>query len=101
MGPRPTFKELKRCLEDEHGCSIAEVPIFPGLDNEDGSKVKKLFNRGKTQWMVLPELDDDEEVSPSQMENICRRLGIDPKDLLIACGDGHVSLKTPVPPLVN
>lgn len=99
MATRPTIGELKRCLRADHKCVITAVPLFPGNDNADGPLLEKIVNVQSDKSVPIEGLDD-EEASPSFVEYICRRLGLDVKDVHLSCSGGPVSVQTPTAPVV-
>ena len=81
--PMPTFAEFRRTLETKAQCQSRALPKV-GLRDEQGNRypIKYLERQvdGKRVQCVVA-VEDDDVLAPTMMRNICRRLGIDPKDL--------------------
>lgn len=87
---RPSYAQLWIALQGpECGCVIREDPIFPGPDNEDGPKLKRMVNpKNEKCWVGLDRYHGREQelVGRSAVDNIRRLLGLDLQDL--RCGNG-------------
>jgi hypothetical protein len=71
----PTNAELKRCLVENHGCHVEDVPLFKGQDNEEGPHLRRMIGPSG----FIPNLDifpDNEPATPSTIDYFCRTLGV-------------------------
>ena len=73
------------------------MPIFPGMDNEDSPKIRRIVNPANGMSIPSAHLpEDDEEISPSLLSHICDRLGFLHDSIKLDCNDGSsVSVKVP------
>ena len=94
---RPTNRELKRCLQQRHGCTVDERPIFSGSENEDGPILRRMLSPTGGFVPNLDDYPDDEEASPSTVDYFCRRLGLNPNDVHLNGPGGAVSVRAPSP----
>lgn len=76
---------------------IREDPIFPGPDNEDGPRFRRIVNPKNEKWIGLDRYAGREKelVGRSAVDNIRRLLGLDLQTL--RCGNGNWTWEKPPP----
>ncbi len=90
----PCFKDVKACLTTQHGCTWALEEFFKNSDASIG-----IFRRttpdGRGLWATA-DYRDDEELEPETVQQFCRSLELELKDVHITNRDGAVvSVKPP------
>ena len=73
----PTLAEFVESATGSHGCQL-HVPDFE-IKGPDGSVKAHYLTReqdGETLHVVLPEIPDDERLTPVVLYSLCERLGI-------------------------
>lgn len=84
--PSPTFRALKDALR-KRGFDWERRQIFPNEDLYHG--VFKGTSDDGRNVSAPADYEDNEQIEPEIVDNICRGLGIDARELVIDCDDGR------------
>ena len=93
----PRFKDVRDCLTKQHGCTWGREPFFKNDDVTLG-KFRRTTSDAREVFSVA-DYDDDAELEPELVQQICRSLEIEISSVHITNRDGEViSVKPPPTP---
>lgn len=93
-GLRPTFRELRRKLVDA-GCHEVWLPVLGPHGGPEAPKEAFILNPQNGEMIPVEHWVDEDEVSPSICDFVCRRLKLDEKAIALDSPSGSVRVMSP------